>query len=136
MSRRWLCNRLYVSQELAMRARRGYLALILLTLSIAAIAEGAKLRPSHVGSDAEAGRESAISLCSGCHAVSEDQPFALTDPPDFLTIANRPHVTADSLRHKIAMLPHTSLPGRMPKPMLNSEELANIVAYIMTTRER
>ena len=116
-----------------MRARRGYLVVILLTL-FAATGEGAKLKPSHVGSDAEAGRESAIR--GGCHAVSEDQPFALTDPPDFLTIANRPHVTADSLRHKIAMLPHTSLPGRMPKPLINSEELANIVAYIMTMRER
>ncbi len=118
-----------------MELRRSF-AVILLILSVAAGAESANLKRADVGGDAEAGRELAISVCSGCHAVSEDQPFALTDPPDFLTIANRPNVTASSLRRRIAMLPHVSLPGQMPNPLLTSEELAEVVAYIMTMRER
>ncbi len=117
-----------------MELRRGF-AVMLLTLSVAAGAESANLKRADVGGDAEAGRELAILVCSGCHAVSEDQPFALTDPPDFLTIANRPNVTAASLRRRIATLPHVSLPGQMPNPLLTSEELADVVAYIMTMRE-
>ncbi len=112
------------------------LAAGLLILLGVAVAKGTSLKSADIGGDADAGRELAISVCSGCHAVSEGQSFALTDPPDFLTIANRPDVTAASLRRRIAKLPHVPLRGRMPNPMLNAEELADVVAYIMTMRER
>lgn len=115
---------------------RGSLAAILLILVIAAGAESANLTREDAEGDADAGRELAISACSGCHAVSEDQAFAFADPPDFLTIANRPNITAASLRRKIATLPHVVSPGRMPNPLLTDEELADVVAYIMTMRER
>jgi mono/diheme cytochrome c family protein len=119
-----------------MMQTRWSLAAILLILSIAAGAESANLKREDVEGDAEAGRALAVSVCGGCHAVSEDQSFASSDPPDFLTIANRPNVTAISLRHRIAMLPHTPSPGRMPNPLLTREELADVVAYIMSMRER
>lgn len=117
-------------------ALRRSLAAVLLILLTVPITEGANLkRPD---GDAEAGRELAISACTGCHVASADQPFAplLTGPPDFLTIANRPGVTAASLRRRIATLAHVPLRGQMANPLLNSEELTNVVAYIMTLRER
>ena len=116
----------------------GSLAAALLILLSAAGTEGANLKRPDNGGDAKAGREFALSACSGCHVVSAGQPFAplLTRPPDFSTIANRPDGTAASLRRRIATLRHVPLPGRMANPLLNNEELANVVSYIMTLRER
>jgi mono/diheme cytochrome c family protein len=108
---------------------------VLLILSVAQDAEGANKKRGYNGGDAGAGREVAISVCGGCHAVSEDQPFGVTGPPDFLTIANRPNLTAASLRRRIAMFMGGSSRGRMQSLQLNSAELANVVAYIMTLRE-
>ncbi len=89
--------------------------------------------------DAAAGREFALAACTGCHIISADQPFAplLNGPPDFRAIANRPNVTTASLRHTIASLPQMPPLGRMAmaNPLLNDDELANVVTYIMTLRE-
>jgi hypothetical protein len=56
-------------------------------------------------------RHLALEACTGCHVVSNDQPFAplLKGSPDFREIANRPNVTADSLRRTIAALPQVPL---------------------------
>jgi mono/diheme cytochrome c family protein len=87
--------------------------------------------------DADAGRDLALQACTGCHVVSVDQPFAplLKGPPDFREIANRPNVTAVSLRRTIAALPHVPRRGRMANPLLSADELADVAAYIMTLRE-
>ncbi|SRR5712671_6926293 len=81
----------------------------------------------------------ALAACTGCHIISADQPFAplLNGPPDFRAIANRPNVTTASLRHTIASLPQMPPLGRMAmaNPLLNDDELANVVAYIMTLRD-
>jgi mono/diheme cytochrome c family protein len=111
------------------------LTAVLLILSVAADAEGANIKRAYSGGDPAAGRELAISVCGGCHAVSDDQPFGVSAPPDFLTIANLPNLTAASLRRRIAMLTRGSPRGRMPNPLLNDAEIANVVAYIMALRE-
>jgi mono/diheme cytochrome c family protein len=122
--------------------RRATLAMTCLTAVLFAslIAMGADTAnakgPADRG-DAPAGREFALEACTGCHVVSADQPFAplLNGPPDFRAIANRPNVTAASLRHTIASLPQVPPRGRMANPLLNDNDLANVVVYIMTLRE-
>jgi hypothetical protein len=64
--------------------------------------------PAQVESRISSDSRSAISVCSGCHAVSEDQPFALTDPPDFLS-ATRCETLA-LLRSKSCTGPPANLP--------------------------
>ena len=87
--------------------------------------------------DAGAGRDLALEACTGCHVVSNDQPFAplLKGSPDFREIANRPNVTAASLRRTIAALPLVPRKGRMANPHLTEDQLADVTAYIMTLRE-
>jgi mono/diheme cytochrome c family protein len=87
--------------------------------------------------DADAGRDLAEQACTGCHVVSADQPFAplLKGPPDFREIANRPNVTAASLRRTITAMPLVPRKGRMANPHLADDQLADVAAYIMTLRE-
>jgi len=87
--------------------------------------------------DADAGRDLAVEACTGCHIVSVDQPFAplIKGSPDFREIANRPNVTAASLRRTIAGLPLVPRKGRMANPHLTDGQLADVAAYIMTLRE-
>ena len=104
-------------------------------LAIAADTANAK-KPAD-RSDADAGRDLAVVACTGCHVVSADQPFAplIKGPPDFREIANRPNVTAASLRRTIAALPVVPRKGRMANPHLTDDQLADVAAYIMTLRE-
>jgi mono/diheme cytochrome c family protein len=87
--------------------------------------------------NATAGREFALGVCTGCHVVAADQPFAplIGGVPSFKEIANRPNVSAASLRRTISMLPQVPSHGRMANPLINEHELADVVAYIMTLRE-
>jgi mono/diheme cytochrome c family protein len=87
--------------------------------------------------NADAGRELALDACTGCHIVSDDQRFPplLTGVPGFREIANRPNVTAASLRRTIAALPQVPRNGGMANPLLTDDQLADVAAYIMTLRE-
>jgi mono/diheme cytochrome c family protein len=88
-------------------------------------------------SKADAGRELAIEACTGCHVVSDNQPFPplLKGAPDFRKIANQPNVTATSLRRTIAALPQVPPEGHMANPLLTEKQLADVAAYIMTMQE-
>jgi mono/diheme cytochrome c family protein len=105
-------------------------------LAIAANSTNTK-KPTDRG-DADAGRDLALVACTGCHVVSADQRFAplIKGPPDFREIANRPNVTAASLRRTIAALPLIPRKGQMANPHLTDDELADVAAYIMTLREQ
>jgi len=87
--------------------------------------------------NADAGRNLALEACTGCHVVSDNQPSPplLKGAPDFREIANRPNVTAASLRRTIAALPQVPRKGQMANPLLTDAELADVTAYIMTLRE-
>jgi mono/diheme cytochrome c family protein len=87
--------------------------------------------------NADAGRKLALDACTGCHIVSDDQRFPplLTGAPGFREIANRPKITAASLRRTIAALPQVPRNGRMANPLLTDDQLADVAAYIMTLRE-
>jgi mono/diheme cytochrome c family protein len=79
----------------------------------------------------------ALEACTGCHVVAADQPFPplLKGAPDFQEIANRPNVTAASLRRTIAALPQVPRRGHMANPHLTDDQLADVAAFIMTLRE-
>ena len=114
-------------------------AIALSVILIAARVEAQDARPHPESTaDAVAGRAFALLACTGCHVVSPDQPFApdVAGAPDFQAIANRPDLTAASLRRRIAMLPQVPPHGRMANPQLNATELANVVAYISSLRGR
>jgi mono/diheme cytochrome c family protein len=120
-----------------MRVCKNLIALIS-TAIIASGVEGANLKPIGKSGNADAGREFALVACAACHVVAANQPFAplLTGAPDFVTIANRPDVTAASLQRRLATLPHIPSKGQMGNPELTDEHLANVVAYIMSIRQQ
>jgi mono/diheme cytochrome c family protein len=110
-----------------------------LLVSLAALGAGnATAQSAADRANAAAGREFALGVCTGCHVVAVDQPFAplIGGAPSFKEIANRPNVSAASLRRTISTLPQVPSHGRMANPLINEHELADTVAYIMTLRER
>jgi len=111
---------------------------LFLTLLIASGAAGAESAQTDKPGNAEAGREFALVACTGCHVVAANQQFAplLAGAPDFLAIANRSDVTAASLHRRLATLPHIPSKGQMGNPELTEEDLANVIAYIMSMRHQ
>lgn len=95
----------------------------------------------YVEGNAEAGRALALLACTGCHVVAQDQPFkpirdALPRPPDFKEIANRTHTTEASLLHHLETLPAVPTNSHMPNPTLSSQELRDVVAFIISLRDK
>lgn len=88
--------------------------------------------------DAGAGRAVAYNVCGWCHVVGLHQQIgpALRDPgPSFRAIANRPRVSAGSLRHFIESThPVSAAPHEMPNPQLTDDQLDDVVAYILSLR--
>ncbi|HYK99893.1 MAG TPA: cytochrome c [Steroidobacteraceae bacterium] len=78
-------------------------------------------------------------LCSACHAVAIDQeypPLLRQTTPTFAEIANRPGMTAESLRRFITTT-HWDvdrLPMSMPNPMLTREQADAVARYILSLR--
>ena len=83
------------------------------------------------------GRELAAHLCSACHLTEPGK----SNPPDhvggpaFQTVADRPDVTAKTLRTHLRQT-HTNamIPLAMPNPQLTEDELVKIIAYITSLR--
>jgi mono/diheme cytochrome c family protein len=93
-----------------------------------------------IGGKAEAGRSFALLACTGCHVVAADQPFkpiysGLPHPPDFKEIAKRSDLTAPWLRHHLETLPAVPKSG-MPNVPLSSQQLEDIVAFIISLRDK
>jgi len=108
-------------------------------LSIAWLGDlNAETKP--IAGKAEAGRSLALLACTGCHVVAADQPFkpvysGLPHPPDFKEIANRSDLTAAWLRHHLETLPAVPKSG-MPNLSLSSQQLEDIVAFIISLRDK
>jgi mono/diheme cytochrome c family protein len=93
-----------------------------------------------IAGNAEAGRSFALLACTGCHIVAADQPFkpiysGSPHPPDFNEIANRSDLTASWLRHHLETLPAVPKSG-MPNLSLSSQQLEDIVAFIISLRDK
>jgi mono/diheme cytochrome c family protein len=101
-------------------------------------AAGAGLTPSP---EVARGEHVARLVCSACHVVARDQeyPPRLTEPtPNFLDIANRPGVSAQSLQHFItnAHWDDQKIPMTMPNTMLNKNDVQAVAQYILSLRTR
>jgi len=79
-------------------------------------------------------------VCSACHVVATDQEFRpLLEPPapKFADIANRPGITAKSIRHFVLTThwDQRTLPMTMPDLMMLPEDASDVAAYIMSLKK-
>ena len=123
-----------------MKARR-FAALTVIAVSAALMAPAANGQTKLVEGSAEAGRSMALLACTGRHLVAPDQPFkpVYAPPPhpsDFKEIANRPNTTAASLQHYLETLPAVPENSHMPSLLLSSQEIRDVVAYIVSLRDK
>ncbi len=100
---------------------------------------GASAQTRHA--DEEAGRNLALLACTGCHIVAPDQRFkpiyaGPPYPPSFKEIANRSDLTAAMLQHHLETLPAVPQNSHMPNQVLSSQELRNVVAFILSLRDQ
>lgn len=118
-----------------------FAAFALFTLAAGPAAPGARAQTKPLDGDAEAGRIVALRACTGCHVVSANQPFKPVYvgppyPPNFKEIASRPGLSAASLRHHLETLPAVPQKPQMPKPVLSAQELRDVVAFIVSLRDK
>ncbi len=82
--------------------------------------------------DAEAGRSLASTWCSNCHVTDPGTSGPATDAvPTFSHVARMPFTTATSLR-VFLQTPH----ARMPNLQLSRTETDDLIAYILSLRDR
>ena len=91
--------------------------------------------------DTAAGRDLALLDCTGCHMVTANQPFKPINagpppPPDFKEIANRPNMTVAALQHHLDTLPAVPADSHMPNLLLSSDEVRDVVAFIISLRDK
>jgi len=126
------------TRKLTIKARRcAAVAAIAAAAAWTAPTTNAQVKPA--AGNAVAGREMALIACTGCHVVTPDQPFkpiypGPTFPPNFSTIANGPNVTAASLQKHLESLAAVAENSHMPKPVLSSSELRDVIAFIISLR--
>jgi cytochrome c2 len=115
-----------------MRAVRLFIALFLIV-----IAPAAQAQLGQRDGDAQRGGQLALRVCEPCHTVGSQPssvPSAMTGyGPSFLAIANSPNATAQSLRTFLSS-PHAL--SRMTHPNLTEEQRADVIAYILSLRDR
>lgn len=86
-----------------------------------------------------AGRTFALKVCWTCHIVAADQterPILSRPAPSFLILAQRPDVTAESLRKFLSTHNETmGRAGQMPNPRLVDYQIDEVVAYILSLKK-
>jgi mono/diheme cytochrome c family protein len=86
--------------------------------------------------DARQGLEYAQKMCAECHAVSEWQARSpVPDAPPFKAIANTPGMTGTALVVWFRTS-HPLLPKTMPNLVIEDDDLDNVIAYILSLRNR
>ena len=82
--------------------------------------------------DVVAGRQLAARECNACHSLSAEQrTMRIDDAPGFDEVAAKPQTTAISLRAFLQQ-PHPT----MPNYMLTEAERDNVIAYILSLKQR
>ncbi len=83
--------------------------------------------------DIAAGHAFASEACKLCHVVEpeEKSPRNLAIAPPFRAIANTPGITATALRVFL-----TSSHPKMPNLILNQQQTTDVIAYILSLRDR
>jgi cytochrome c len=106
-----------------MRVSRGFASTVLLLLAYPSFAGSVAPKPNP-----ERGRVLAERVCATCHVISGTSATTLAaDVPSFRAIANKPGQSMEMIAGRI-VIPHPP----MPAVALTREEIANVVAYIMT----
>jgi mono/diheme cytochrome c family protein len=122
--------------EMLMCCRVLVVALLTMATGIAAYHAAAQSLDARI----QRGRAIANSICWACHVVAPDQEFSpiLRSPgPDFRAIGRRQDATADTLAaflhstHRLQGKPYA-----MPNPRLTDEMIEQVVAYILSLRDR
>ncbi len=113
---------------------RFLIALVCVNAALAASSASAK------DDSVAVGRQLALEVCSVCHVVAPDQAFAPRldqRTPSFEEIANRPDVSAESISHFIETThwDESTIPMTMPDPMLTSDQVSQVVSYILSLRK-
>ncbi len=112
--------------------RFAFLTLFLSTACTSAAQAAAPIDP------AAAGRSFAQRVCGACHVVtpqSREVPVLSPPAPSFMTLAQRPLLTEQTLREFLAsnhgtMGPHEA----MPNPRLVDYQIDEIVAFMMSLK--
>ncbi len=109
------------------RAAAAILAVLGLVLA------GEAVSYAQTAGNARSGRRFALEVCTPCHVVAPTQisPQRFSIGPDFRTIANTSGMTETAL-HLFLTHPHP----RMPNLILSPQEQDDVVAYILTLRDR
>jgi len=107
--------------------------LITRSMTLAAVLTTTALSAQAQEGDAAAGHAFARESCDACHMVEAEQraPRRIVIGPAFRDIANTSGITATALRVFLT----TSHP-KMPNLILKPEEMADVIAYILSLRER
>ena len=102
-------------------------------MTLAAVLATAALSAQAQDGDVAAGHAFAREFCNACHVVEAEQhaPRLIVIGPAFRDIANTRGITATALRVFLT----TSHP-KMPNLILTPEETADVIAYILSLRER
>jgi cytochrome c len=102
-------------------------------MTLAAVLATAALSAQAQDGDIAAGHAFARESCNACHVVEAEQhaPRLIVIGPAFRDIANTRGITATALRVFLT----TSHP-KMPNLILTPEETADVIAYILSLRER
>lgn len=89
--------------------------------------------------DVREGHRLAVRVCAICHVAAADQetmPILHPAAPPFASIAQRPDITPDSLKHFLATT-HRNLEtqGGMPNPQLLDFQITQVSAYLLSLRK-
>jgi len=113
---------------------------VLISAVVGGFAAGASAQTPSGAGDIAAGKRVALNQCYVCHVVAPDQPYSPTlhqPATSFVTIANRPATSADSL-HRFLTTTHASLRELrgMPNPQLTDDQMTDVIAYLLSLRRR
>jgi mono/diheme cytochrome c family protein len=108
-------------------------ATIALALLLVGASHAARAQLALPNGDVEKGRAFALEACSVCHVVAPQQrtPPRIANAVSFRSIANTEGMTGMKLQ-AILSTPHAV----MPNLILTPEEAADVIAYIMSLRNR
>jgi mono/diheme cytochrome c family protein len=105
-------------------------------LGALALIAGSTVAAAQEWGDARKGLSYAQKMCAECHAVSARQARSpAADAPSFEAIANTPGMTATALIVWFRSS-HPLLPKTMPNLVIEDDDMDNVVAYILSLRNK
>jgi mono/diheme cytochrome c family protein len=105
-------------------------------LAILALMSGCAAAGAQEVGDARKGLRFAEQVCAECHAVLKRQALSpMPSAPTFKAVANTPGMTATALTVWFRSS-HPTIPKRMPNLVLQDEDMDNVIAYILSLRDK